>query len=117
MRESEEQHLFRVIRKHARYASRGVVTALEFKIKVFDEFAHTKQVYPDAVPQLGSAIPDSVRGEFLAAIRDAIQPDFRMFYIGAERPLTDKEMRLEEDLCTARVQDWAKAIVKFLDSS
>jgi hypothetical protein len=116
VRETPEQHLLGTVRKCAGLVVRGLVTGREFINKVLDEFAHTEGVYPELMPDLWAVIPDSIRGEFAEAIRDAARPDFRYhaFYIGGGRPMTEEELQRDADLRTARVQAWAREFVRFL---
>jgi hypothetical protein len=116
VRETPEQHLLGVVRKCAEFVVRGNVTGREFINKVFDEFAHTERVYPEVVPDMWAAVPESIRGEFAEAISYAVGPDFRYhaFYVGGGRPLTEEELQRDADLRTARIQAWARAFVSFL---
>jgi hypothetical protein len=115
VRETPEQHLLGVVRKCGGFVARGLVTGREFVNKVFDEFANAERVYPDVIPELWAEVPESIRGEFAEAVRDASRPEFRYhaFFIGGGRPMTEEELRRDADLRTSRVQAWAREFVRF----
>lgn len=117
LREPAEPYILARVRKYARFLARGFITDRELASGVFDVFAHTEIVCAEIVPEIWAAIPGSSWGEFAAAVRDAVRPDFRFraFYIGGGRPLTVEEMQREAEILTARVQTWAREFARFMD--
>ena len=118
MSHTSEQNLLEMIQRVAAFYNRSIITALEFINKVFDEFAHTERVYPELVAELWEAIPETVRSDFVKAVRDAARPEFRYrgFYIGGGRPMSEVELQRDADLRTERVQAWAREFVRYLES-
>jgi hypothetical protein len=114
--QTPEQQLLAVFRRCGGHAARGLVTAVEFTNRVFDEFASLDRVCPEVIPALWDLVPDTIRDEFAAAIRRAAAPGFRYhaFFFGGGRPMTDEELRWDAELRTARVQAWAVEFVRFL---
>jgi hypothetical protein len=116
--QTPEEQLLAVFRRCGKHAARGVVTAVEFINRVFDEFASLDRVYPEIIPALWDLVPDVIRNEFAAGVRRASAPGFRYhaFHIGGNLPPpTEEELRRDADLRTARVQAWAAEFVRFLD--
>src|SRR5262245_58529581 len=105
-----EKHLLATFERCAKVFARELITAREFVNKIFDEFAHADRVYPEIVPALWELLPEGIRGEFTASIREAVLPSFvwHPFYIGGGRPMTEEELRRDAELRTSRVRAWAQ---------
>ena len=111
------QALVAAICKTATSFNRQHITVSEFINSVFAKFSSTEIVYPEAIPEIWAAIPEGVRGEFVAAIRDALRPDYRhrAFWIGGGE-VPDEWYRQESELRTARVRAWAEEFIRYLAS-
>jgi hypothetical protein len=117
MLESPDQHLISVFRKFRPFAASGLISPQEYINKLFDTFSSIDQVYPELIPSLWELVPQNVRDEFAAEVRRASLSGFRWhpFYIGGSRPMTEEELRQDEELLTARVRAWAVEFVLFLE--